>query len=177
MGKRSDFKRIDRDLYRTFDPKAGRALASVTGESKTYIEPFAGAGDLVDQLPEYLHCMRKSDIVPLREDIEQKDAFSYTKEDFKDIDWMITNSPWDRKIFHRAIEHFVPIVDCWFLIDANWIWTKQAQSYMNKYVTDVVPIGRMKWIPETKMSGKDDCVWLFMTKNKIHQCVLHPRVT
>ena len=66
MGKRSTFKKNPRDYYRTFDERAGDALAPFIGNIKTFAEPFCGAGDLVNQLQERHNkwCMWKSDIEP-----------------------------------------------------------------------------------------------------------------
>lgn len=67
---------------------------------------------------------------------------------------------------HQAIEHFAPIIQTWMLLDANWLFTKQAGPYIEKYLTDVVTIGRVKWIPDTTMSGKDDCCWYRFSSDK-----------
>ena len=167
MAKRSDFERIERDYYRTFDPKAGVALKPFVDENLKYIEPFAGAGDLVDQLT-YVNCLIKTDIEPQADDIAQRDAFSYNREELLDygVEAVITNPPWGRPILHKTIEHFAPIVPTWLLLDANWIWTKQAKPYIDKYLTDIVTIGRLKWIPNTNMSGKDDCAWMRFSHDK-----------
>lgn len=165
MAKRSDFERVERDYYRTFDPKAGVALEPFVDVGIKYIEPFAGAGDLVNQLT-YANCMAKTDIEPQADDIEKRDAFCYDKYDFNGVDAMITNPPWGRPILHKTIEHFAPIVPTWLLLDANWIWTKQAKPFIDKYLTDIVTIGRLKWIPNTTMSGKDDTAWLRFSADK-----------
>ncbi len=52
MAKRSDgdFERIPNDLYRTWDPRAVRALLPHLAPRTRFVEPCAGAGDLIDQL-------------------------------------------------------------------------------------------------------------------------------
>lgn len=165
IAKRSDFKRIERDYYRTFDPKAGEALRPFINGIEAAIEPFAGAGDLTNQFPE-IH-WRQTDIEPQSDYINQKDAFDYTKEEILKFDAIITNPPWSRPILHRSIEYFAPIIQSWMLLDANWLFTKQAGPYIEKYLTDVVTIGRVKWIPNTTMSGKDDCCWYRFSSDKI----------
>jgi hypothetical protein len=167
MAKRSDFKRVERDYYRTFDPKAGHALRPFIEGIESALEPFAGAGDLINQFPELSWV--QSDIEPQVCFVDKMDAFEYTKEIVLDncgADAIITNPPWSRPIMHRAIEHFAPIIQTWLLLDANWIWTKQASPYINKYLTDVVTIGRLKWIEGTTMSGKDDCAWFRFSADK-----------
>lgn len=158
MAKRSEFERIERDYYRTFDPKAGEALASFLLPNISAIEPFAGAGDLVNQTP-WINWLAKTDIEPQADEIGQKDAFSYNEKDLESVDLIITNPPWSRPILHKTIEHFAVLKPTWLLIDANYIFTKQASVYIREYLTDIITIGRVKWIPNTKMSGKDDCIW------------------
>lgn len=169
MGKRSDFERIDKDFYRTIDPKAGDALRPFLDLSKEYVEPFAGAGDLVSQFPE-LAWKIIIDIAPKSNHIAKQDAFYYTWYEPNEI--ILTNPPWTRAIFHHAIEHFTPKVQyCWWLMDANWQFTKQAIPYIKEYVTDIVTIGRLRWIPDTTMSGKDDCVWIRTSTDKSEKFV------
>lgn len=169
MAKRSDFERVERDYYRTFDPRAGDALKPFIELGQQYIEPFAGAGDLVDQLA-WANCSHESDIEPQPAKngryIMKLDAFNLQSGHILRNPIMITNCPWDRKIFHKAIEHFAPMLPSWFLIDSNWLNTKQSAPYVKKYLTDIVPIGRLKWIEGTTMSGKDDCSWLRFSKDK-----------
>lgn len=166
MAKRSDFKRVERDYYRTFDPKAGNALRPFIEGIESALEPFAGAGDLTAQFPEINWI--QSDIEPQACFVSEYDAFSWTKEDieFEYFDAVITNCPWSRPILHRTIEHFAPIIQTWLLLDVNWLFTKQASPYVNKYLTDIVTIGRVKWIENTTMSGKDDCAWLRFSSDK-----------
>lgn len=165
MGKRSEFKRIERDYYRTFDPKAGEILKPFIEHVICYAEPFAGKGDLIRNLKENgvtAKCTIFTDIEPQDDQIKKFDAFDLTKEDllYSKVDAVISNPPWTREILHRAIEHFAPKTETWFLLDANWLFTKQASPYIRKWLTDVVTIGRLKWIEGTKMTGKDDCCWM-----------------
>lgn len=167
MAKRSEFKRIERDYYRTFDPKAGDALRPFVTHIKAALEPFAGAGDLTKQFPTISWV--QTDIESQACFVEEADAFTYTDWDLEealDVDAVISNPPWSRPILHKAIEHFAPIIQTWFLLDANWMFTRQASSYLEKYCTDIITIGRVKWIPDTTMSGKDDCCWYRFSLDK-----------
>lgn len=161
MGRRSDFERVEKDYYRTFDRRAGKALAPFVDWDILYIEPFAGAGDLIENLNEagIKYCDFACDIEPKRQDINEFDALKLTKEDMKCADAIISNPPWNRPILHKAIEHFAPMIPTWFLLDANWAFTKQAKPYLDEYCTDIVTIGRLIWIEGTKTAGKDDCCW------------------
>lgn len=174
MGKRSDFIRTPRDYYRTFDPRAGVALKPHIKVNSTYIEPFAGAGDLIDQLT-YLTCVAKTDIEPQRKDISVRDAFDYTEEDFKNVDFCVSNPPWQRALLHPLIEHFASIVPTWYLHDSDWLFNKSSGPFIEKYLVKVVAIGRMKWQPETNMSGKDNCIWALYDINKTRPAEFHGR--
>ena len=174
MGKRSGFERTPRDYYRTFDPKAGIALKPYVKENSTYIEPFAGAGDLINQLT-YLNCVGKSDIEPQVEGIETKDAFLYTEADFTNVDFCISNPPWDRKLLHPLIEHFANIVPTWYLHDSDWLFNKSSSPLISKYLVKVVTIGRMRWQEDTNMSGKDNCIWALYDVKKSEPTIFHGR--
>lgn len=173
MGKRSDFERKPRDYYRTFDLRAGKALEQHIKERSTYIEPFAGRGDLVDQLT-FLKCVGMTDIEPQREDIIQRDAFDYTADDFIGVDYCISNPPWDRKLLHPLISHYAEFVPTWFLFDSDWLFNVSSAPIIDKYLKEIVAIGRMKWDETTNMSGKDNCAWYLFDVNKT-STIFHSR--
>lgn len=81
-----------------------------------------------------------------------------------DHDAIITNPPWSRKLLHPMIEKFMGIAPTWLLFDANWMFTKQARRYLPNCVK-IVSVGRLKWIPDTTMSAKDDCAWFYFRKD------------
>lgn len=172
MGKRSDFERVERNFYRTFDRRAGKALLPHIDGVQSYIEPFAGRGDLVDQMTELDKlCKWQSDMEPQREGIVTLDclnqgAIDHIKHE-TDCRLIITNPPWERKYFHPALDLFTENgFKGWWLIDAPWIFNKSSAPYLKKYVTDIVTIGRLKWVENTTMSGKDDCIWIKTTPYK-----------
>ena len=81
----------------------------------------------------------------------------------------ITNPPWDRKkqngeILHKIIDNRAGQKPTWLLFDSDWMHTKQATPYM-KYCVKVVAIGRVKWFPDSKHTGKDNCCWYLFDKN------------
>lgn len=172
MGKRSDFVRVEKDYYRTFDKRAGIALAPFLKPATRYCEPCAGAGDLMDQLTEMGHiCARARDIDPQREDIEQKDALTTLTGN---IDCFITNPPWSRPILHKLITFLSSQHPTWLLFDADWPHTAQSAPYMH-LCTDIVTIGRLIWIPGTTMSGKDNCAWYRFALDKDGPTKFHGR--
>ena len=176
MGKRSDYEKRARDFYPT--PKeAVEPLIPFLPEYFTYIEPCAGDGRLVKHIDELMHgdadCHGAYDIeypddddgnpLPLQWDVKIKDAFSLTKLDVPYTEYIITNPPWSRDkksgyILHRMIEHFAELRPTWLLFDADWLFTKQATPYVEKYLLQVVAVGRVSW-EQNGVSGKDNAAW------------------
>lgn len=155
MGKRSSFDRIPRDYYPT-PPEAVAPLLPHLPQDCTYWEPCAGDGALIRSLAARAMCLFASDIEPRHADIEARDALQDTSGVMEE--YIITNPPWDRKILHPMIEHFSAMRPTWLLFDADWMHTKQSAHYM-PWLRKVVSVGRVKWIPDSKMTGKDNCAW------------------
>lgn len=157
MGKRSEFKRIDKDFYRTIDPRAVAALLPHIEHVKWYLEPFAGQGDLIRELARNgKTCAYACDKHMAAPNISKADCFN---GNFHYNDIVITNPPWSRDILHKAIDFFGSRCETWFLFDADWAHTKQSSELMKRYCTDIVSIGRLIWIEGTNTSGKDNCAW------------------
>ena len=156
MGKRSDFERVPRDFYPT-PLSAVAPLQLFLPDQFTYTEPCAGDGRLIDHLSEFGGiCLQACDIEPRKEGVVEKDFSEVTPTG----DYVITNPPWDRKILHPMIEHFVIKyhTPTWLLFDADWVHTKQSAQYI-PYLRKIVSIGRVKWIEGSKSVGKDNCCW------------------
>lgn len=154
MGKRSDFLRIDKDAYQTIDPRAVQILLPHLRGIKTFAEPCAGEGYLVGALQAAgLVCSYEGDIAT------GYDALVHPFHEEADFDAIITNTPWRRDILHPMIERFMRIAPTWILLDAGWAHTRQSAPYIDQ-CSHIVAVGRLRWIPGTTMSGKDDCVWL-----------------
>lgn len=165
MGKRSDFDRIPRDFYPT--PLAAvEPLRYHLPQRFTYAEPCAGDGRLVNHLTTIGgQCEHASDIEPQAEWIEKMDVFNVVNIQSK---YIITNPPWDRKILHPLIEHLSNMVPTWLLFDADWMHTKQSKDFLPR-LKKVVSIGRVKWIEDSKATGKDNCCWYLFDKTPMSQ--------
>lgn len=192
MAKRSKFDRIPRDLYQTWDPKAVGPLLPHLKPHTRFAEPCYGQGALSRQLQRAGHSLYwGSDIstsiqepatvagVPVYVTSSSIDALTLTVP-LQKADCIITNPPWTRKkknpILHKLIEHFIANSNyAWLLLDAGWAYTKQSADYM-PYCSDIVAVGRVKWIPDTKSVGKDDCAWYRFSKDREYT-VFHPRTT
>lgn len=156
MGKRSSFERRPRDFYPT-PAEAVLPLLKHIEHGTMFAEPCAGNGALVRALEAHgMSCVEALDIEPRWRDAYQADALDWAPVD--SVDLIITNPPWRRDVLHPMIRHFASLRPTWLLFDADWVHTRQAAEFMPMLRT-IVSVGRVKWIPESKMTGKDNVAW------------------
>ena len=154
MGKRSNFERKPRDFYPTPAAAVLPLIPHLRGV-RTFAEPCCGDGALVRHLEAHgLRCTYTGDIA-----IGQ-DALAST--DYSEPDSIITNPPYTRPLMHALIQHLQQIAPTWLLLDLDWAATKQAIPYLTS-CSDIVTIGRLRWIAETKHTGKDNYGWYRFT--------------
>lgn len=158
MGKRSNFKRVDKDLYET-PAEAIPALLPHLDTSKTYAECCAGPGKLIGHLRPHLTLAWSGDIDP-KHGHPEVDARTCA---LGDAEQWVTNPPWTRKLLHPIIVNLSNQAPTWLLFDSNWANTKQARPFMER-CRRIVSVGRLKWIPDSKHSGKDDSSWYLFDK-------------
>ncbi len=159
MAKRDTgkFDRIPNDLYRTFDPRAMRALAPHLMPGTLFCEPCGGHGDLIDQLVNAGHQMAAAfDIDPRRADIRKGDATTIRWRTSRG--YFITNPPWTRDLLHRIIRNLASQAPTWLLFDADWAFTDQSAQFA-PLMRKVVAVGRLRWIPNTDMDGRENSAW------------------
>jgi hypothetical protein len=150
MGKRSNFERREADFYPTPQAAVVPLIPYLNG-IQSFAEPCAGDGALVRHLESFgLRCVYAGDIRSGQDALE--------RDDYGAVDAVISNPPWSRELMHRLIAHFLPIAPTWLLLDADWAHTKQAAPFL-LYCSDIVAIGRVKWIEGSKHTGKDNCAW------------------
>lgn len=169
MGKRSDFKRRPQDAYDT-PPEAVVPLLGHMPRWLRFWEPCAGCGMLAQAIQDQhdCSCIFASDISPRLNDVSEWDAMHKDISDLPyDIDYIITNPPWTRKILHPMIEHFSDMRPTWLLFDADWIHTKQSAPYLWR-LQKIVSVGRVSWM-QNGTSGKDNCAWYLFDKNNTDQ--------
>lgn len=174
MGKRSHFERNPRDFYPTPFEAVNPLFIHLPIEDcydnrKTFCEPCAGDGQLADFLSIQMKVHSLFDIEPQRHDIRQLNTLYLGCDPFIEKnkpDYIITNPPWDRKLLHPMIDSWRQIAPTWLLFDADWMHTKQSSEYI-KYCKKIVSVGRVKWIPDSKMTGKDNCAWYLFVD---HEC-------
>ncbi len=139
------------DEYQTIDPTAVMVLRPFLVGVRRFAEPCVGEGYLCSDLEAGgLVCGYKGDI--------QRGVDALDVKDFGKVDAIITNPPWTREILHPMILHFQRFAPTWLLFDADWAHTKQAAPFLPQ-CSHIVSVGRLKWIPDTKQTGKDNCAW------------------
>lgn len=166
MGKRSNFQRRAQDAYDT-PPSAVRPLIRHLPPELSFCEPCAGNGQLTDaircQTNFFAVCASEYDIKPRKSGIPALDALALSKGDLNGAEYIITNPPWTRSILHPMIERFSDLRPSWLLFDADWMHTKQAAPYLPR-LRQIVSIGRVKWIPDSPHTGKDNACWYLFDK-------------
>lgn len=151
MGKRSDFKRQERDFYPTPYEAVAPLLSHLPALHKPmYAEPCAGDGALIRHIGSAAECVIAYDIEPQGVAVLCRDALYYRPIKAIRFDMFITNPPWDRKILHPLIVHLSDMAPTWLLFDADWMHTKQSAEFMPR-CRKIVSVGRVKWIPDSKV--------------------------
>jgi hypothetical protein len=160
VGKRSDFERIPKDLYVT-PPDAVVPLLPYLAPETEFGEPCAGNGALVDILEREGHkCVWASDISPGRSDIGVLNALALPRLGLRNVHarvW-VTNPPWKRSVLHPLIDGLSSMLPTWLLFDADWPHTRQSADLIGRCAR-IIPVGRIKWIPDSEHVGKDNCCW------------------
>lgn len=203
MGIYSNFERKERDWYPT-PLKAAQPLFDYLNDQKTqgnFIEPCAGDGRLVTLIETHtdLHCVYLSDIDPqVKVKDTKKHQLIFQKTDILDEDWeyiarqtkadlFITNPPWvntkdSGNLRLAIIQKLAKVRPTWLLLAGNYIMNEDMWSDFNgdvgvlHYCKNVIPIGRVKWIEDSKDVGKQDAAWyLFDYKHKGGPVVLPRR--
>jgi hypothetical protein len=59
---------------------------------------------------------------------------------------------------HALISHFARTPPTWLLLETDLASTKQAAPFMPS-CSDIVSVGRLRWIEGTIMSGKQNFAW------------------
>jgi hypothetical protein len=169
MGKRSNFERVERDFYPTPREAVLPLLPHLTPGTR-YLEPCAGDGALALALDDAGHkCVGAYDIEQrerregFRCLVVRHDATSYAYPGAASVDCFITNPPWDRKVLHPIIVNLSDRLPTWLLFDADWQHTRQSVPFLPR-LRRIVSVGRVKWIPDSKMTGKDNCAWHLFDK-------------
>ena len=137
----------------TIDPRAVAALLPHIQNISKFVEPCCGESHLVNELEKHgLECVWASDIEG------GFDAFHFYGGLAPTADAIITNVPWTRQILHPMIGHFCTLLPTWLLFDSDWAYNAGSAPYL-RFCSDIVAVGRLRWIPDTDMTGKDNVSW------------------
>jgi len=162
MGKRSSFERRPMDFYATPE-EAVLPLLPYLPRHTRFCEPCAGYGDLIRHLEKHGHeCITAFDADHTKT-YPVIDATQMTRSNLAGADYIITNPPWSRHILHAMIDRLASLAPTWLLFDADWMFTKQSEPYMDRCQM-IVAVGRVKWIAGSKYTGKDNCAWYLFNK-------------
>lgn len=158
--------RRPRDFYPTPLAAALPVVEWLEPDGLAFAEPCAGDGDLVRHLElAGLRCAYAGDIK------NGDDALDWVPA--RGVEMIVTNPPWHRPLLHALITHFVSTgLPTWLLIDADWAHTRQAAPFLFD-CTDIVPIGRVKWIPGSPSAGYDNVAWYRFTVEEAGPTVFH----
>jgi hypothetical protein len=164
MGKRSDYERVDRDRYMTpLDPVLRLIPHLHRGGVETFADLCDGGGGigLVQHLERAgFRCVHRSDIV------NGQDALQVERY-IGNPDAGITNPPFrhpedpkhSTRLLRELIQHFLDLgIPFWLLLPHDWSTNKNAAPFL-KRCTDIVAVGRVKWIPDSEFTGKDNSCW------------------
>lgn len=152
MGKRSDFKRVERDLYDT-PAAAVQPLLPWLKPHTPFIEPCYGNGALRRSLEAAGHRFVGGFDLPI--DAREHQYGVALGELF------ITNPPsWGRpRELHPLIENLSNQAPTWLLMSADWLFNKSSGPMIWR-LRQIVAVGRVKWIADSRYTGKDNAAWL-----------------
>lgn len=147
------------DFYPTIDPRVIPPLVALLKFCDEwachYAEPCAGAFDLVHLIEQHAPDLKlewAADRWPQRRQIARANALTLSAADLHGAKIFITNPPFERSILHKLIEHLARIAPTYFLFDSGWSATKQAIRLGERYCTDIIPIGRIKFFTDPIMA-------------------------
>ena len=169
--------RRDRDWYATPE-KAVKSLIVHLPDYGTFCEPCAGDGRLskhVETLTSTtVWAKLQYDIEPQADGIIKKDSLSLVPSDLFEIDFLITNPPFEWETLQQMLELFPTLKPTWLLLPFGYACNKRMAPYMAVCKT-VVPIGRVKWIEDSKQSSTDDFAWFLFDASHSAYIRLYPR--
>lgn len=169
-------------------------------ELTRFVEPCANNGSLVKLIKEVAreegvpfepYCIYMSDVYPdpTPDDTDTIHAheaggspargyFDWHKRLYlidKEYDYtFITNPPWlntsnSEYMLNNIIFNTARNAPTWLLLNSTYAWNQKSRPYMS-ICTDVVPVGRLKWIEDSDSVGKEDCAWFrFHGDIPVHQ--------
>jgi hypothetical protein len=122
-----------------------------------FVEPCAGDHDLVE------HLERQGFSCAYASDLRYGDDARDMRRDWFDglaAQAIITNPPWSRQFLYPLLDTFLRMgVPVWLLLYGDIIHTRHFAPYIPR-CTDIVSVGRVRWIVGSLHTSKDNAVWI-----------------
>lgn len=143
-------------------PEAATPLFPHLAPVTRFIEPCAGAGDLIHVLEGAGHvCSMAFDIAPPADVAHITGVADARTHDFRAMFaphlTIITNPPWDRDLLHPIIANLAAQFPTWLLFQSDWRCTEQSTPF-RPYMRRTLDIGRVSWM-RNGQSGFENCTW------------------
>jgi hypothetical protein len=158
MGKRSDYGRVQQDLYETPAQVVAPLLPWLEPATR-FVEPCAGRGLLAGHLKRAGHALVAAHDLP-------DDARTKRYDALKDEDVIaITNPPyWGQpENLHPLIVNVSDQAPFWALLQHDWL-ANVGSGELRSRARRVVVVGRVKFIRDSPSSGMDNVVWVKFTR-------------
>ena len=117
-----------------------------------------------------------SDIHPTASGIIKRDALELEK---CNGDIFITNPPWPEPNRRgdpalAIIIHLSALAPTWLLLPADFAYNAYFSAVAGR-CQKIVAVGRVKWIPDSKYTGKDNAGWYLFDANHVGSVTFHER--
>lgn len=156
MGKRSAFERNPHDLYNT-PAKAVEPLLPWLKPMTPFLEPCVGEGALARVLEASGHHFCGGFDLPIDARVHSYGIVLGAI--------FITNPPyWGQPAdLHPLIENLSDQAPTWLLMSADWLFNKTSGP-LTRRLRRIVAVGRVKWIPGSRYTGKENAAWLLFDR-------------
>lgn len=158
------FPRAADDFYPTPPEAVDVLIPHLQRENaKAFAEPCYGDGSLAGSMTARgFSCVASGDI----NDDPPLDARHWSRDHYGPAKFVVTNPPWEHQMMVAIMAQQSGWLPSWFLIYSDWLFTHQSFLAMRERCTDIVPVGRLKWIKGSKSVGFDNCCWVRMWHGK-----------
>jgi len=164
VGKRSNFKRRERDFYPTPAEAIDPILLHLPART-LFDEPCVGGGHLVRCLEAAGHlCVSASDLASGQDAMGIQSTVA---------DCFITNPPWKWEVLNPLITHLSSMAPCWLLLNGAVAHNKRMAVHMARCVK-FVSVGRCSWMANG-VKGYEDAAWFLFDANHKGQTEFYAR--
>jgi hypothetical protein len=164
------FQRNINNLYETPRSAIEPLLVFLKDDGiETFAEPCCGHWAIVTQLKlAGYRCLSATDIT------DGIDARTIHYDPVPDI--IVSNPPYDRsrKIMRAIIDNCRRQAPTWMLLEADFAYNRSSVELMD-YCDDIVAIGRIKWIKDSKNTGTANYAWYKFGARPASMIGFHPR--